>query len=145
VLAALNFRRSQEERLPIAYELDRGRNIIIETWTGRITASDLAAYWRGYLLDPEVMRCRRTLVDLRDADVEFTGAELNQLIRTIALPAIGDRKWATAILVNAPAPYGVSRQYQVFAERYSHDSIFDDGERAVNWLLQQDPDALEAR
>ena len=91
------------------------------------------------------MRCRRTLVDLRDADVEFTGAELNQLIRTIALPAIGDRKWATAILVSAPAPYGFSRQYQVFAERYSHDSIFDDGERAVNWLLQQDPDALEAR
>jgi hypothetical protein len=129
--------------VPIAYELDRSRNIILETWTGRISANDLANYWRDYLADPEVMRCRRTLVDLRDADVEFTGTELSHLIQSIAIPAIGDRKWVTAILVTAPAPYGFSRQYQVFAERYSHDSIFDEHEPALNWLLRQNPDAIE--
>lgn len=127
--------------MPIAYAVDRDRNIINETWTGTVTASDLAAYWRTYLADPEVMSCRRTLVDLLEAHVAFTGVELSSLIQTIALPAIGDRKWTTAILVSAPAPYGMTRQYQVFAERYSHDSIFTDRDAALAWLVAQDPDA----
>lgn len=126
--------------MPIAYVVDRARNIINETWTGTVTASELAAYWHTYLADPEVMRCRRTLVDLLEAHVAFTGAELSTLIRTIALPAIQDRTWATAILVSAPAPYGVSRQYQVLAERYSRDSIFTDRDAALAWLVAQDPD-----
>ena len=50
--------------MPIAYTRDRVHNIINESWTGTVTAGELAAYWRTYLTDPEVMRCRRTLVDL---------------------------------------------------------------------------------
>jgi hypothetical protein len=34
--------------------------------------------------------------------------------------------------------YGFSRQYQVFAERYSTDFIFHDHDRAVDWILTRD-------
>ena len=125
--------------MPIMYVLDRSRNIIIETWTGRVSAVDLAAYWRIYLADPDVIRCRRTLVDLRHATILFTGAELAALVRTIVLPALQDKKWVSALLIERAAQYGTSRQYQVFAEHYSSDSIFSDWNPAIDWLIQQHP------
>jgi hypothetical protein len=78
--------------MPITYVVDRSRNIIIETWTGRVRAVDLAAYWPIYLADPDVIRCRRTLVDLRHATILFTGAELAALVHTIVLPALHGKK-----------------------------------------------------
>ena len=125
--------------MPITYALDRSRNIIIETWTGSVSAADLAAYWRIYLADLEVINCRRTLVDLRHATILFTGAELATLVQTIALPALHGKKWVSALLIERAAHYGTSRQYQVFAEQYSIDAIFSDWNTAIDWLVQQDP------
>jgi hypothetical protein len=33
--------------------------------------------------------------------------------------------------------FGVSKQYQVFAEAYSRDAIFDDYDTALRWLDQE--------
>jgi len=125
--------------MPITYVLDRARNIIIETWTGRVRAVDLAAYWRIYLADPEAIRCRRTLVDLRHATILFTGAELAALVHTIVLPALHGKKWVSALLIDRAAQYGTARQYQIFAEHYSNDSICSDWNTALDWLVQQHP------
>ena len=125
--------------MPITYVLDRSRSIIIETWTGRVRAVELAAYWRIYLADPEVIGCRRTLVDLRHTTILFTGAELAALVRTIVLPALHGKKWVSALLIERAAHYGTSRQYQVFAEHYSVDSIFSDRNTAIDWLVQHHP------
>jgi hypothetical protein len=125
--------------MPITYSVDHSRNIILETWRGTIGASDLASYWRGYLADPDVMSCRRTLVDLREAQISFTGSDLSRLIQTIVLPALQGKRWATSIVVAAPAQFGTSRQYHVFAEAYSTDSIFSDVRAAEDWLIQQHP------
>ena len=126
--------------MPITYAVDYTRNIIVETWRGTIAAHDLETYWRVYLADSDVMSCRRTLVDLRDAIVSFTGSDLSALVKTIALPALQGRRWATALLVSSPGQFGTSRQYQVFAEAYSADSLFTDSRAAEDWLLQQHPD-----
>jgi hypothetical protein len=92
-----------------------------------------------YLADLEVINCRRTLVDLRHAIILFTGAELAILVHTIVLPALHDNKWVSALLIERAAHYGTSRQYQVFAEHYSSDSIFSDWNTAIDWLVQQHP------
>jgi hypothetical protein len=125
--------------MPITYVLDRSRNIIIETWTGTVSAADLAAYWHIYLTDSEVIRCRRTLVDLRHTTILFTGAELAALVHTIVLPELNGKKWVSAFLIEKAAQYGTSRQYQVFAEQYSNDAIFSDWNTAIDWLVQQHP------
>ena len=39
------------------------------------------------------------------------------------------------ILVERLLQYGISRQYQVFAEFFSHDSIFCDSDEGLQWLL----------
>jgi hypothetical protein len=125
--------------MPIDYSIDRERGIIFETWTGDITAADLGAYWQRYLADPEVMALRRTLVDLRPCRILFNGQELSDLVSGVVIPILKGRDWKTAIVVEHPTQYGVCRQYQVFAENYSQDSIFHEPEEALAWLLARVP------
>jgi len=121
--------------MPISYTIDEEKGIITEVWTGDIAASDLESYWRRYLADPEVMRIRRTLVDLRECRILFKGVELSSLIQSMVIPILDGRDWKTAIVVEHPTQFGVSRQYQAFAESYSRDAIFSDPEDARRWLL----------
>lgn len=123
--------------MPISYSIDSQRHLIFEVWAGVVSASDLAEYWRAYLADPEVLAIRRTLVDLRDSQLAFSGRDLADLVTTIVTPVLKGRTWTTAIVVTESVQFGVSRQYQVFAESYSHDAIFYDYDLALQWLLQQ--------
>jgi hypothetical protein len=123
------------ELMTIEYTIDHERKVILETWLGAVTASELANYWRHILADPEILAIRRTLVDLRNASTEFTGAELASMVESIVIPALGGRSWKSALLIEKPVQLGVSRQYHVFAETYSQDAVFHDPEAAMRWLL----------
>lgn len=129
--------------MPISYSVDQQLQIIREEWTGDVGAEDLATYWRAYLADPAVMAIRRTVVDLRRCRILFNGAQLSGMIGSIVVPALQGRDWKTALVVEEPLQFGVSRQYQVFAESFSRDSIFGDPDAALAWLLSppQDPPA----
>jgi hypothetical protein len=120
--------------MPISYSIDSQLGIILETWVGNVSAKDLAGYWRSYLSNPEVLSLRRTLVDLRQAYPTFTGSELSDLISSIVDPILQGRAWKTAIIVDRPVQFGISRQYHVFAEHYSRDAIFSDLTSALKWL-----------
>jgi hypothetical protein len=124
--------------MPIAYAIDRDKNLIYETWTGEIHSADIAAHWKQYLGDPEVMKVRRTIVDLRAAVICFSGLDFDSLIQEIVLPGLNGKKWTTAIVVTALSQFGVSRQYQVFAQRYSTDSIFESAAEAEKWIGSTD-------
>ena len=124
--------------MTISYVVDHQRDIIVETWTGNVDAAALGAHWHKLLADPDAMACRRTLVDLRNALMDFSGSELSDLVQTIATPALVDKKWVTALLVGDSAQYGKSRQYQAFADMYSTDAIFTDGDAAEAWLVRQE-------
>ncbi len=123
--------------MPITYSIDREDNLIVENWTGEVCGDELADHWRGYVDNPEVMEIRKTIADLRESHISITGSELDFLIRSIVLPKIGELGWKTAIVVSDPLQYGLSRQYQVFAERYSEDAIFNDMDEARRWLIEQ--------
>ncbi|MES2522471.1 MAG: hypothetical protein V4617_07235 [Gemmatimonadota bacterium] len=123
--------------MPIQYTIDTECGVIEETWNGSITIRDLSEYWSRYLSDPDVLGLRRTVVDLREADIAFTGAQLEMLVQSMVIPALNGMAWTTAIVVSEPVQFGVGRQYQVFAQRYSRDSIFDDMGKAKAWLIEQ--------
>lgn len=122
--------------MPITYSISADKAVIHEVWVGDISIKDLKEYWATYLQDPDVMTIRKTLVDLRQATILFTGQELSNLIR-IVVPVLQGKDWITALLVEEAVQFGVSRQYQVFAELYSNDSIFHDPKKAEQWLRQQ--------
>lgn len=123
--------------LPITYSIDKSLGVIFEIWRGDVTADDLGRYWAAYLENPEVLALRRTLVDLREAEIRFSGSEMLQLVLTVVLPVLNGRDWKTAIVVQKPLQFGVSKQYHFFAEQYSTDSIFFEPEPALQWLLAQ--------
>jgi hypothetical protein len=125
-------------KMPITYTIQRDQNLIEEVWMGEIRVADLAEYWKRYLGDREVLEIRRTIVDLREAVILFKGAELDYLIQTIVHPVLVGRDWKTAIVVDNSLQYGTGRQYQVFAERYSKDAIFEKIEEARQWMSGSD-------
>jgi hypothetical protein len=122
--------------MPIDYAIDKSSGIIVEVWTGEVSAPVLAAHWKRLLADPEALSIRMTLVDLRNCDIQFSGEQLFDLIGTVAVPMLDGRNWRTALLVGKSIHFGVSRQYQAFAEIYSEDAIFHDEGAALKWLKQ---------
>lgn len=125
--------------MPISYSIDREHRCIHETWTGEITAKDLGDYWRRFLADPVVMVIRRTIVDLRECRILFTGEELAGLVERIVLPILNGKSWRTAIVVGDLDQKEISRQYHVLAESYSRDSVFSTPEAAMTWMQTQSP------
>lgn len=123
--------------MPISYSIDPELGVIRERWERAVSAADLREHWMRYLADPEVLAIRKTLVDLRHAQITFTSDELWFLIETVVVPKLGGRDWTTAIVTADRVQFGVSRQYQVFAESYSTDAIFDDEGEAVRWLTRK--------
>jgi len=123
--------------MPISYTIERSAGVILEVWEGEVTAADLRRHWQVYLADPDVLALRQTLVDLRRADIRFSGVELSDLVSSVAVPILKGRDWRTAIVVERPVQFGVSRQYQVFARCYSSDAIFYDYDDALRWLVRQ--------
>ena len=124
--------------MPISYVIDDDQRVIRETWSGEVSAGDLRNYWQQYLADAQVLELRRTIVDLRRATPTFDGAALRELITTVVDPVLKGRDWRTAIVVEKPLQFGISRQYQAFAEHYSRDAIFSDPESAMRWLVEND-------
>src|SRR4051812_38841493 len=102
--------------MSITYTINHQKGLIRETWKGKVRGGDLAAYWQHYLADPEVLAIRRTVVDLRKANIDFSGLDFDALTRTVVLRVRGERKGPPAIVIGNLIQFGASRQYQIFAE-----------------------------
>ncbi len=120
----------------IVYRVDEEAGIVFATWTGEITADVLGDYHRLVLNDKAALRIRRDVTNVQEANLLFTGEEFESLIRTFVMPILKDLGWTTAIVVKEKdlVQWGVSRQYQAFAHRYSKDSIFTDEASAIAYL-----------
>ena len=133
----LTFPLYYDAAVPITYAIDHERRVIFATWSGEIRLEDVEGYWRALMADPLALGLRRSVADLRSAQLAFRGVEFAQLIQTIALPALAGRRWHTAVIVDQPLQFGITRQYQALADAYSRDAIFDNPEDALKWLLAQ--------
>ncbi len=121
----------------MTYEIDESKSIVLEYWEGAITAEDLAQYWRVLTADDEAMLIRRSIADVKEIEIRFSGEEMHKSILTILEPALKDRKWKAAIVVNSPLQYGVARQFTTLAQLVTEASIFDESSLAFDWLMQQ--------
>lgn len=123
--------------MPISWAVDPEKRIVFSTWVGDISIADLRKHWAAVLSDPQARAVARTVADLREATLNFSGAELMQAVHEVALPALAGLAWKNALVVARPDQYGVSRQFQVFSEAVSRDAIFEDPASAVQWVLDQ--------
>lgn len=123
--------------MPISYSVDAVEGLVSIRWEGRITAAILDEHWRKLVGDPEVLACGASLGDLRQAELCFTGPELQELIRQHLVPVLASRKWITAILVDTKVQFGVGRQYSALTALTSNSNLFGDESEALAWLRTQ--------
>lgn len=123
--------------MPISYSVDRERGTVISLWTGEVTAAELRAHWAEVLDDPEARAVARTVADLREGTIGFSGAELRLAVEQVAAPRLMTLRWHNAIVVARPEQYGVSRQFDVFSDVLSENAIFHSVDEAVAWIRGQ--------
>lgn len=120
--------------MPIRYTVE-GR-FTREFWSGPVTIDEVREHWRTMVADPRTARAKRNLADVRELEVRFTSDELRRAVGEILLPVAA--RYAglrTAILVGSEVNFGVSRQYEVFAEAFGEDRYtFTDEAEAHAWL-----------
>lgn len=121
----------------ISYHVDAAGGLILETWSGEITHEVLLGHWRRFLADPAVLAVKRTLVDLRDCDVHFSGEEWLRLIEGCVLNRPDLSGWKAAIVVDKPHLHGIARQFLGHAARITHGELFEQRDQAVAWLTRQ--------
>jgi hypothetical protein len=121
---------------PISYVIDKELGVVMATWRGDITAADLKRHWERFFTNAEVLAVGRSVADVRDANFQFTGRELSNLVSEVVIPLLNGRSWRTAIVVARPAQFGVSKQFQVYAQLFSTDKIFYDLDAALRWITE---------
>ena len=121
--------------MPISYSVDSERGLIVSRWEGPVTAEDLASHWKKLFSDERALALRRSFADLRGSDLLFSGADLHRLTSDIVLPELEHGSWKTAIIVDRPVNFGISRQFQNWARLFSDSELFEDEHAALVWLL----------
>jgi len=118
----------------ITYHADIEKRVVFETWTGAINVPELRSHWEVCLTDPDVLAIKRTLVDLRECEILFSGAEwVNQLERfVLGNPVVPG--WLTAIIVNKSYIHGVARQFLTYTSGVLTGEIFNSSDAALAWL-----------
>jgi hypothetical protein len=123
--------------MTITFEIQHADKLIVEAWQGDITIDQLRAYWGEILRDEEVMKIRKTLVDLRSATIGFSDAEFDRAMTEVVFPALDGRDWITAIVVNTSRQLQLKSRYHSYAARYSSDVVFSSVDDAKRWLMKQ--------
>ena len=93
------------DETPISYRVDQTLGLVVSHWNGEVTVADVERFWAQVLSDPDVLALRRHVADIRAATLHFKEEE-----------------------------FGVSRQFQVFAEVWDEAQIFYDLDEAMRWV-----------
>jgi hypothetical protein len=121
--------------MPISYTHDTARRITVVTWSGTVTAREFADHYRLLLTDDTADGYRRCIADLRNCVIDISGEQIRDAIQTTVKPLLGSRPWRSAILVNDPVAFGISRQYAAYSQAFSQSQIFSDEREGLAWLL----------
>ena len=124
--------------MPIAWEVDPARSLVLMTATGDVTMADWLQARREYGGDPAMLACRRFLVDLRQAAMALRGDEVRALSGTRReLPFVTPES-RTAVVVANPLAYGLSRMYELTRKDDGRFRVFDDYDQALRWIEEAD-------
>ena len=122
--------------MPISYEIDRESGVAFRRYEGEITIDEIAANWREMLSDPRagVHSYFALVSDMRNGNILYTGAQLEQFVRSVLAPSLGGRRMLSAMVVESPLQFGVMRQFSSYADDLGEVGVFYDLESARGWL-----------
>jgi len=121
--------------MPISWSVDAKRHVILVKWHGIVTAGDLGNYFKTMLTDASARAICRCIADLRGAEIQLSGGDVQAVIRDVVRPLLGGRTWTSAIVADDAVAFGTSRQYEAYSQGFNRSAIFDDEVQALTWLL----------
>ncbi|HYD51241.1 MAG TPA: STAS/SEC14 domain-containing protein [Gemmatimonadaceae bacterium] len=122
--------------MPVAYELDTRRKLLLVRGTGLVTAPELMEVQRALRDREDLDREWRALLDLSSVE-DLAGS--SEDISSITALSNARRLARVAVVAARDAAYGLARVYQA---RVAHGEIavFRKREEALEWLGMPDPD-----
>lgn len=122
--------------MPITLNVDPVARVVRVRGAGRLRRDELIESLHRMVEDPAFEPAMPQLFDLRDViDVDASSDEIRDIVERAAdlAPRIGAEK--LALVAGAPVIYGLSRMYEVYAEKLPVTvKTFYDYDEAVRWL-----------
>lgn len=120
--------------MPITYEIDREKGLMVTRASGTISASDFFEYVDTILADPANEQCDELLI-LEEIDVEqISAGDIRGAARRSANLSRDD-DFRVAVVAPGDADFGLSRMFQAFRELGDERmAVFRSIQDACDWL-----------
>lgn len=119
--------------MPITYEIDPTKGVVLSSWTGTITDEEVLDFGRQLYRDERFDPAYRNLADLTGMD----GSRLtSRAIRSLSAANRFSSTARRAFVVGNELAFGFTRMYQAEAEfnRVGMPVVFRDKAKALDWL-----------
>ncbi len=118
------------------YEIIPEKNLLIETFSGRVTLDDVVTFLQEILEDPRYSPEMNGIADLREVDLDVSYDQVRELVDWLgSLETRTRRRWA--FVTGRPVTHGISRIFAALGEDLQERiEYFDSLEEAIRWLEQ---------
>jgi hypothetical protein len=122
--------------VPISYQIDEARGLVLTTATAVLTDADILGLKARLLADSRWSPGMRELADVRAIDrLEVTAVGVRRMAGHDAAVGPAIRSYRLAIVVPRDEVYGMARMYQMLTESaVPHVGVFRDLAEAEAWL-----------
>lgn len=122
--------------MPITYQIDAARGLVLTTATGDLTDADVLGLKARLLADPGWSPGMRELADVRTISrLEVTAEGVRRMAGHDSAVGPAMRAYRLAIVVPRDEVFGVARMYQMLTESaVPHVGVFRDLAKAEEWL-----------
>ena len=122
--------------MPVFYNIDKDRRLVMSTATGILNKEDALAHQNRLRSDPEFDSAYSQLLDFRHVtQIGLTASDIQQL----ALPNIFSKHSRRAVLVPNDLAFGLGRMFEILRENAGERGIrvFRDLDEALDWVLSK--------
>jgi len=121
--------------MPVTYQINHETAFIETHCTGEVTLDDVLDHFRQLEADPSLPRRLDVLLDLDKTTSLPESPQLMEVTRAVERLRAKVEWGVCAIVANRDALYGMSRIFEVFAEKqFDRISVFRDREDAKRWI-----------
>jgi len=123
--------------MPILHTINRDLKLVMSSWVGDISDSDLLPSYRKLYDDASWQPGFSEIVDLRDAELSSVTSEaLRRLASMVDGYTRGKcEQFKTAVIAPSNLPFGIARMYEVYADTSPEDvKVFRDLKPAFEWI-----------
>jgi len=121
--------------MPVTYQINRETAFIETRCTGEVTLDEVLDHFRQIEAEPALPRRLDVVLDLDKTTSLPESAQLMEVTRTVERLRAKVEWGACAIVASRDALYGMSRIFEVFAEKqFNRISVFRDRKEANRWI-----------